>query len=222
MDNKQLLESMRRLGYPLLDATADIDPCETLAQVIASQKGRYWEGFPVLLANAAKEGKFDYARVEHCLKKSLRGNLKALTLLSLGLYDLNRFRFNWTKRLLSQMTGPEKDKVKHYKEALRHDHELTVGDRQIDPERLKASFRNYFTAETAEVLELCDKQTELSLESAMAQIFTPRQRELFNKKLKGELLTKTEREYFSRVIRKKALALANTDMHQLAQKVIAV
>jgi hypothetical protein len=34
------------------------------------------------------------------------------------------------------------------------------------------------------------------------------------------LLTKTEREYYSRVVKKKLLALANTSLHELANKLI--
>jgi len=44
--------------------------------------------------------------------------------------------------------------------------------------------------------------------------------ELFQKKLKGELLTKTEKEYFSRTVKKKVAALANPELHRLAQKLM--
>jgi hypothetical protein len=59
---------------------------------------------------------------------------------------------------------------------------------------------------------------EFDLEYALSQVFSKKQKELFLKKLKGEKMTKTEREYFSRSVRKKALALANPDLHNLATK----
>ena len=43
---------------------------------------------------------------------------------------------------------------------------------------------------------------------------------LFMKKLRGEKLTETEREYYSRSVKKKVIALANSDLHELAIRVI--
>jgi len=34
-------------------------------------------------------------------------------------------------------------------------------------------------------------------------------------------MNKTEREYYSRAVKKKVAALANTDLHRLAQKLMA-
>jgi len=61
---------------------------------------------------------------------------------------------------------------------------------------------------------------EFDLEYALSQVFSKKQKELFMKKLKGEKLTKTEREYFSRSVKKKVLALANSDLHRLATRLI--
>lgn len=55
---------------------------------------------------------------------------------------------------------------------------------------------------------------------AMSHVFSKKQKELFMKKLKGEQMTKTEREYFSRSVKKKMVALANSDLHKLATKLI--
>jgi hypothetical protein len=54
----------------------------------------------------------------------------------------------------------------------------------------------------------------------MSQIFSKKQKELFLKKLRGEKLKKTEREYYSRSIKKKVLALANSNLHKLAERLI--
>ncbi|SHJ41327.1 hypothetical protein SAMN02745216_01614 [Desulfatibacillum alkenivorans DSM 16219] len=42
----------------------------------------------------------------------------------------------------------------------------------------------------------------------------------FKKKLEGDPLTKTEKEYYSRTVKKKAAALANSDLHSLARKLL--
>jgi hypothetical protein len=44
--------------------------------------------------------------------------------------------------------------------------------------------------------------------------------QLFRKKLDGLPLSKTEKEYFSRTVKKKVVALANVELHRLAQKLM--
>jgi len=53
-----------------------------------------------------------------------------------------------------------------------------------------------------------------------SQIFSPKQKELFKKKLEGDLLSKTEQEYYSRTVKKKVVALANSELHALSQKLL--
>jgi len=221
MDNKKLLENMSRLGYPLLDALLDLDVNETLAQVVKSGNGRFWEGFPVLLANSARESGFDYTKVEGRLNKAgEKAKLKDLFLLSLALYQWNKLGMKWVKQLFAQVNESEKQKVQKYKEALSKNTALTVSGCNLDPERFKNAFKSYFTLEAVEAKEQGDRLGELSLGFAFSQVFSQKQKELFNKKLLGESLTKTEREYYSRVVRKKVYALANPELHQLAQKVL--
>ena len=94
-----------------------------------------------------------------------------------------------------------------------------VGNYELSVERLKQVFRNYYVNKTRELKNLGDKYEAMSLEFALSQMFSPKQKDLFLKKLKGELLTKTEREYFSRTVKKRVAALANSELHHLAQKV---
>jgi hypothetical protein len=221
MENKQLLDNMSRLGYPLLDPQVGFDVYATLAEVVRSDKGRYWEGFPVLLANVAKGESFEYAKVETSLENAgEKERLKDLFLLSLALYDLNKLNVKWVKSLAAQLTSDEKKKVQSYRETFVNNSPLKVNGTELEPERLKNVFKNYFTLEAAETLDLGHRHEELSLEFAFSQLFSPKQKELFQKKLKGEPLSKTEREYFSRVVRKKVTALANSELHQLAQRVL--
>ena len=65
-----------------------------------------------------------------------------------------------------------------------------------------------------------DRYEEFSLEYALSQLFSPKQKELFKKKLEGDPLTKTEQEYYSRTVKKKVVALANTELHSLARKLL--
>lgn len=61
---------------------------------------------------------------------------------------------------------------------------------------------------------------DFEFEYSLSQLFSNKQKELFMKKLKGEKMTKTESEYFSRSVKKKVVALANSDLHKLATTLI--
>ena len=61
---------------------------------------------------------------------------------------------------------------------------------------------------------------KFDLEYSLSQVFSKKQKELFMKKLKREKMTKTEREYYSRSVKKKVLALANTELYKLAMKLL--
>ncbi|HXS99233.1 MAG TPA: hypothetical protein VN915_01000 [Elusimicrobiota bacterium] len=88
--------------------------------------------------------------------------------------------------------------------------------------RVGRTFLNYFvqanesdsSESKAQLREDFRRKYNLSL------FFAPKQRDLLQKKLRGDPLTKTEREYFSRVVKKKLVALADPDLHRLAQKAL--
>ncbi len=92
--------------------------------------------------------------------------------------------------------------------------------RLMSSQRLKTTFNNYFLNKQSSLRDLLSTKEELGLEQALSQVFSPKQKELFFKKLKSEKLTKTEKEYFSRAVKKKVLALANTQLHQLSQRLL--
>ena len=81
-------------------------------------------------------------------------------------------------------------------------------------------FKNYSEGKKTDEgnLKPVPEELSLDLEYALSQVFSPKQKELFLKKLKGEKLSKTEKEYSSRVVKKKAMALANSELHTLAKK----
>ncbi len=219
MENKHLLEKLSRLGFPLLENTEEFDVNQTLAEVVRTRNGRYWEGFPVLVANAAKEGVFDYGVVASYLKgHDLKDRLKSLLLLSLAVYELNGLQFGGVRKFGVTLNQKDKDVCKELEACLEGQAEFDLAGYRFNPDRIKKVFLNYFIAESNETKMVLDRRDELSLEFSLSQVFSPKQKELFRKKLKGDILTKTEKEYFSRSVKKKVLALANSELHRLAQK----
>jgi hypothetical protein len=112
------------------------------------------------------------------------------------------------------------DLVKNWRNSLAHDNAIVLRNKRFDANRLQVLFDNYFEKNSERTRQLKEKHEELSLEYALAQLFSAKQKELFKKKLEGLPLTKTEREYYSRTVKKKVAALANPDLHRLAQKLM--
>ena len=153
------------------------------------------------------------------IRKEAKELLEGLSLLSLALYKVNGLYLDWAKVFENKLSVKQKSKVKFFRNALSHGMEVRVGCYRLNSDRLQKAFKNYFTLEAQEVKDMSTKHEEMSLEFALSQVFSSKQKDLFRKKLKGEPLTKTEREYFSRSVKKKAAALANPQLHRLAQKV---
>ena len=221
MVNDKLLENLGRLGFPLMGAAADFDVNETLVEVVKSRDTRLWEGFPVLLANAAQEYSFDFNQVLTSLKsKGEREDLYTLIVLSLALYQYYHLSFLWSNEIKKRLVKKDAEKLKVLKNALAHDDFLPFWGKRFHSSRLKETFNNYFKQNAEKSRQLKEKHEELSLEYALSQLFSPKQKELFQKKLKGDPLTKTEKEYYSRAVKKKVSALANPELHRLAQKLM--
>jgi hypothetical protein len=220
MARKKLYENLSQLGFPLMEVMDRFDVNKTLAEVVESQDMRLWEGFPVLLANAAHEYYYDYNEVLTNLKSNEdRKNLHSLLLLSLALYKHMKLSFPWTYKLTKELSKQDLEKVKKLRNYLAHGNSFQLVKKRFDSSRIKGTFLNYFEQNVKTTRQLKEKFEELSLEYALSQLFSPKQKELFKKKLMGENLNKTEREYYSRSVRKKVLALANPELHRLAQKV---
>ncbi|MCF6290723.1 MAG: hypothetical protein L3J03_07000 [Desulfobacterales bacterium] len=221
MTEDNLLENLGRLGFPLMEVRPDLDVNQTLADVVAGRDMRLWEGFPVLLVNGAQEYSFDYEQVRNLLKtEEDRKNFHALVLVSLAMYQYNHLSFVWANELKTRLTEEDRKLVKKAHNALAHDQPVTAGETLFDPFRLKVMFNRYFEQNAEKAKQLKEKHGELSLEFALSRLFSPKQKELFKKKLEGEVLTKTEKEYYSRTVKKKVAALANPELHRLAQKLM--
>lgn len=219
MDNKNLLKELSKLGYPLFEKEEELDADFALAQVAKGGDLRLWEGFPVVLANSSENGLFHYENALRQLRQvSDRAKFNALLAVSLALYEALGLKFSWARGLLGLLTSGAKKDFDNFKEKLRQDAMFTVAGKEMSAQRLKTTFNNYFRQSQSRLSELLSAKEELGVEYALSQVFSPKQKELFLKKLKGEKLTKTEREYFSRCVKKKALALANPELHRLARK----
>ncbi|MDD2773868.1 MAG: hypothetical protein PHP45_09275 [Elusimicrobiales bacterium] len=212
MKNAELLKKAEALGFPLLQAETGTDDYRTLAEVIRSRNPRLWEGFPVMLANAAEKGDFSFAQLKARMRTPTEKNLaEELLLVSVSLYNAARLKFAWAQTL------PEQQK---YSDNFKNNAAIKIGDYSFPPEKLKAVFNAYRVKSAGQITDILSARSGFGVEYAMSQIFTAKQKELFFKKLRGEKLTKTEKEYFSRTVKKKVAALANEDLHRLAVKLL--
>jgi len=221
MKNKDLIRKMSILGFPLLETGEVEDVNRVLYEVLKSKETRLWEGFPILLANALKEGKFDYTKIMNlCKNQAEKNRLLDFIILSLAIYKYFHIRFLWGDKIYKQFSKDKKKKVKIFLEYLRKNSALRISNQLLSLTRIKNIFKNYFEEQGTVNKESREKYEELSLEYALSQIFPPKQKNLFFKKLRGEKMTKTEQEYYSRLVKKKIIALSNSELHRLAQKIL--
>lgn len=222
MTEKPLFERLSQLGLPLLETSDEFDINQTLAEVVKRKDTRIWEGFPVLLINAAKDFRFGYEQVlKHLDNKEQRKTFHSLLQVSLALYNLYHLAFSWTRPLKEMLSENEKASLKQLRKGLASGNSFTLNGLVFDPLRLKNAFELYFEKDAEKSRQQKEKHEELSLEYALSQIFSPKQKELFKKRLDGLPLTKTEKEYYSRAVKKKVVALANPELHRLAQRLMA-
>ena len=221
MDEKALNRDVGRLGFPLMETTEAFDANETLVEVVKSRDLRLWEGFPVMLANAAEEHDFASERVNNHLNDSDDvKNFQDLVHLSLALYQRFHLSFSWAHRMQKGLSADDAERLNDFKSSLSHDESFSIGSMKISPDRLLRTFQNYFEKDVEKTRKLKERHEELSLEYALSQLFSPKQKELFKKKLNGEVMTKIEKEYYSRKVKKKVAALANPELHRLAQRLM--
>lgn len=221
MKNKKILKEAGKLGFTLFEKQEPLDVNKTLYDVLVSKEIRLLEGFPVMLINAMESKSFDYEKLMNKFKNT-KDKLIFVNFmeLSLAIYKFHQLEFEWKNALLSKLTEHEKKNLNTFLEHLKKNETFFISDYQFSSERIKNIFLNYSKKEEKNTKEIAKKQEELSLEYALSQIFPPKQKNLFKKKLKGEQMTKTEKEYFSRVIKKKIIALSNSELHHMARKIL--
>ncbi|MDY6790831.1 MAG: hypothetical protein SWH54_06135 [Thermodesulfobacteriota bacterium] len=223
MTDKKLLANLSKLGLPMFEPTEELDVNETLAEVVKSNDNRLWEGFPVLLANAAERYQFAPEKVEMRLMNQEEKKLfHRLVLMSGSLFLHYHLSFPWWNKIQKGFSKDDKALVKKWKSDLSNNQNLKWNDVELDPDRLKGLFELYFEEKAEKGRRRKEKYEEFSLEYALSQVFSPKQKELFKKKLEGLPLTKTEREYYSRSVKKKVVALANSELHSLSKKLLGL
>jgi len=221
MADQKLLSSLSRLGFPMFEPVEQLDVNETLAEVVKSGDARLWEGFPVLLANAADTYQFAPDRVEQHLESQVqKDHFRRLMLFSGALFSLYHLSFTWWNTFKKSLSEQEKGLVRDWKKDLARNHAVEWDDTVLDSERVKGLFELYFEKKAETDKRRQEKHAEFSLEYALSQVFSPKQKELFKKKLEGLPLTKTEKEYYSRTVKKKVVALANEELHSLSKKLL--
>lgn len=220
MRDKELLKQLKVLGFPLFEKEERVDADFVLAQMAKNKNPRFWEGFPVVLANSAREKLFNYSKaVEYLEKASNRDDFDDLFGMSLALYKTLKLKASWVEKLNDEFPENKKERYLYFLDKLKNDQSFQVDNCLMDSKRLKSTFKNYYSKRTQESVEdLLSKREEFDLEYCLSQVFSPKQKELFLKKLRGQKLSKTEKEYYSRVVRKKVKALANSQLYRLAQK----
>ncbi len=223
MTDQKLLNSLSKLGFSMFEPSEEPDVNETLAAVVKSKDTRLWEAFPVLLANASESYQFTTELVVKHLDTKVQENcLHRLVLLSGALFSLYHLSFSWWNKLKKGFLEADKTLVKSWKQDLANNHTIKWDDTAFDPERMKGLFELYFEKKAEKDRRRKEKYEELSLEYALSQVFSPKQKELFKKKLEGLPLTKTEQEYYSRTVKKKVVALANAELHSLSKKLLGL
>ena len=220
MTDRKLLTSLSKLGFQMFEISEEPDVNETLAEVVKSHDTRLWEGFPVLLANAAENYQFTTEQVKQQLTRKEQDHFHYLLLLSGSLFSLYHLSFSWWNKLKKNLSKDDKALLKTWRNCLAHNQTLRYNDAELDPQRLKELFELYFEKQAEKGRRKKEKHLEFSLEYALSQVFSPKQKELFKKKLEGLPLNKTEQEYYSRRVKKKVVALANSELHSLSKKLL--
>ena len=220
MNEKSLLEKAKTLGYSLFEIEEKIKANEILADIVNSEDLRLLEGFPVMLANSLDKNLFDFEKVFDYLRSNQeREHFLNLVMISIALYDFLKLEFSFADQLF-QSNYFNKNRYEEFLKGFKQKIYFAELGRELSSERLVNTFKNYFRRADLDLKELAEMQDEFELEFALSQIFSKKQKELFFKKLKGGKFTKTEREYYSRSVRKKVLALSNSDLHKLALRLI--
>lgn len=224
MNPTPLEKKLRDLGLPMMELQSDENVNQTLAEIVQSSDTRHWEGFPVVLAQANKQGKFNADDAGKYLQgENENETFRQMICLSLALYRcFSAFHSEnaWIKNLEEGLKKLGADCIEKYKTLLVSKETVSVSGRSFSAERLFKMFEYYLRQSSEQMKQKAEQLEDLSLEYALSQVFSPKQKELFKKKLDGEVLTKTEKEYFSRAVKKKVLALANSELHRLARKLL--
>ncbi|MCJ7681570.1 MAG: hypothetical protein MUP70_12650 [Candidatus Aminicenantes bacterium] len=220
MDRAELLERLNDLGYPLFALDKTSDDTEVLAEVVKSDEPRLWEGFPILLARMLDNGGLDLADIDQYFESAKhRHQFQFLMDVSIALFRYRGLNYKLPYRASGQGFVDETN-IKRFQSNFQDSEDIPYEGMRLSTSKLIEIFNHYNVQQNRSVKDYLALKEDFDLEYALSQIFPKKQRELIFKKLRGERMTKTEKEYFSRSVKKKLIALANSDLHNLAMKIL--
>ena len=221
LNKSDLIDSLGSLGYPILsipkkqpDKTDVIKVLDALAE---SEDLRLIEGFPVVIANWAANRKSDLD-VQRLLSMSpedrkKRKFLEKLLLISSELLSMDNLK---QPAALETLAKSLKNK---YGNLLSGENVSMGNNVHLSVERLVNTLRRYtvdLAAQKTERQKNAESQRRsFQLNLHLSKLFSPKQKDLVFKKYKGEPLTKTEQEYYSRVVKKKVMAIADSEIRKI-------
>ncbi|MBM4271511.1 MAG: hypothetical protein FJ139_05050 [Deltaproteobacteria bacterium] len=222
MPTKDFYERLNMLGYPMLERSPQQAANATLIDVAKSQDIRLWEGFPVMLANCIDKQWSNYTDIQRYIKsKKLATRVDSLITWSFALYKLLNVSSPQIDEFQKWYKPQEKNDFNYFLKKMTNHEDFMLSDKKMSSERTINTFKSYFGEKQFRLTEFLSEKDSYDLQYALSKIFPSGQKNLIMKKLRGEKLTKIEQEYFSRVVKKKIVALANPELHKLAQKLLS-
>ncbi len=221
MKRNELIEKLGYLGFPLFTTEKNVNASEVLAEVIRSNDPRLIESFPVVFANCNEKGLCNYDDLKNQLSSNAeKAKLSMMIAVSLAMYKYYNLKFFWAKEYQKILSSTVAENGNYYLKYLKNDRNIVLNSHKLSAQRLKNTFRNYYTGSQPKVKDVISQKDEFDLEFALSQVFSPKQKELFLKKINGKKLTKTEKEYYSRTVKKKVIALSNDTLNNMAKKLL--
>ena len=222
MKREDLVSNLSRFGYTLVSTethrNTKYEVLEMLEELVDSEDPRLVEGFPVVLANCARQGlNLDFSALLSRQKPDsrTRQDLELLLLVSSDLLTQQGLDQPGNLKSLSKTIRAK------YGDPLSND-AVTLGNKvSLTTERLRNTLKRYttemVTARTTREREKDRQQRSFQLNYYLSMLFAPKQKELVLKKYHGKPLNKTEQEYFSRNVKKKLEAMTNKDVMKVAK-----
>ena len=221
--NNDLLERLRMLGFPFFELEKKVDPNAVLADLVKSGDTRMWEVFPSVLMDSLERGLFDQNRVSEILKgEKDKEVFCVLVAMSLALFKRLGLCFSWEGFLSSILGDDLKKRKEEFFRVIDKEGDISVEGHKMSASRLINALRTYLSKAETSLNDFISKKEELGVEYSLAQLLSPRQKDIFLKKFRGEKLSKTEKEYYSRIIKRKVMAIANSDIHRMAIKLLGL
>jgi len=204
MKRENLIVSLGNLGYPILSKDKNkmrkSEIIDVLDALVDLDEPRLIEGFPLILA--------------HCAHRRSNLDLETLLLLSAEMLNLENLQLpSGLENIANSLKTKYGNLISSEAVNLENGISLSI-------ERLRNTLQRYasnFETQKSDKEKAADRQKKsFQLHLHLSTLFSPKQKELVFKKYNKEPLTKTEQEYYSRVVKKKIMALTNSELRRIA------